>query len=389
MDSPFFIFILRTLLFYLVLIGGVCFTTFALKLLLMADNSGKILQSLRPGRIVLPIILGLAVTGFFLYSEYDESSFSEFSFTSMTILWVAIAFLLMVARDVGYMLRLNILTSGELSWRKLFNIIMLWEFTSAITPSAVGGTSVAIFFVNKEGISLGRSAAVVMVTSFLDELFFVIMFPLILLVVGNSNMFGLTDADSNMLSHFMYIALLGYSVKLLYVIVLSYGLFFNPRGLKWLLLIIFKWSVLRKWRPQALATGNELVDASKFFRHRNWIFWLKAFGATSLSWIARYWVVNALIISFIGINTLGLWEHIELFGKQLVMWIMMLVSPTPGGSGFAEYVFKEFLTSYITAGGAIALALIWRMVSYYPYLIIGAFVIPRWVGKHFVRRNRK
>ena len=65
---------------------------------------------------------------------------------------------------------------------------------------------------------------------------------------------------------------------------------------------------------------------------------------------------------------------------------MMLVSPTPGGSGFAEYVFKEFLSSYIPVGGGIALALLWRLISYYPYLLIGAIVIPKWINKHFVRR---
>lgn len=49
----------------------------------------------------------------------------------------------------------------------------------AITPSAVGGTSVAIIYVHKEGISLGRSSAIVMLTSFLDEIYFIVMFPLL------------------------------------------------------------------------------------------------------------------------------------------------------------------------------------------------------------------
>ena len=68
------------------------------------------------------------------------------------------------------------------------------------------------------------------------------------------------------------------------------------------------------------------------------------------------------------------------------MWIMMLVSPTPGGSGFAEYVFKEFLGAYIPAG-AIALALCWRLISYYPYLVVGAILLPRWVGGYFNKKK--
>jgi uncharacterized protein (TIRG00374 family) len=354
----------------------------------MTDNSGKILRSIRPSRIVWPILLGLAVTGYFFFDEYDQSSFEGINFTFMTIIWIIIAFALMVIRDVGYMIRLKILTNGELGWRKLFNIIMLWEFTSAVTPSAVGGTSVAVFFLNKEGISLGRSAGVVMVTSFLDELFFVILFPLVLFSTGIDSLFSGGSNESVGMTHFLYIALTGYFLKFAYVVILSYGLFYNPRGLKWLLLKLFKLSILRKWRPGAAETGNELIETSMFFRKRKISFWLKSFGATCVSWIARYWVVNALVVAFMGLSALGLWDHVVLFGKQLVMWIMMLISPTPGGSGFAEFVFKEFMPSGISGGEAVALAMVWRLVSYYPYLIIGVFIVPRWIGMHFIRRGK-
>ncbi len=352
----------------------------------MTDSSGKILRSIRPGKIIFPVLIGLLVTGYLFYKEFDPSSFNTFSITIFSLVWVVLSVLMMVLRDFGYMLRIRILTGRELSWRKAFNIIMLWEFTSAITPSAVGGTSVAIFFLNKEGISLGRSTGVVMVTSFLDELFFVLVFPLILLLIGVSNLFNSTLMPGSWFDQFVAIALIGYFLKVAYIIILSYGLFVNPRGLKWLLLLIFKWSLLRKWRPKANEVGDDLIETSRFFRNWEFTSWLKAFGATSMSWIARYWVVNTLIIAFFGLSHLSLFEHFIVFGKQLVMWIMMLVSPTPGGSGFAEYIFKEFLSSYIPGGAAIALALMWRMISYYPYLLIGAVVVPKWIGRHFIKR---
>jgi hypothetical protein len=79
-------------------------------------------------------------------------------------------------------------------------------------------------------------------------------------------------------------ALLGYLLKLAYTLVLSYGLFINPRGLKLLLLWIFKLPIIRKWRPQANESGTDLIETSKEFR--NWPLknWLKAFGATAISW---------------------------------------------------------------------------------------------------------
>lgn len=353
----------------------------------MSDHSGKILRSIRPGKIVWPILIGLGATAYLFAKEFNPETFNAFQFTYYSVFWLLISVLMMGLRDFGYMLRIRILTQNDLSWKKAFQIIMLWEFTSAITPSAVGGTSVAIFFVNKEGIKLGRATGVVMITSFLDELFFVLIAPLVLLILGTGNLFDLSENAGTLQTQFLRIAWIGYLVKLAYIVLLSYGLFFNPRGLKWLLLFLFKLPIIRKWRPQANETGNDLIQTSLYFK--NWPFqkWMKAFGATSLSWIARYWVVNTLIVSFFGLAHLGFFDHLVVFGKQLVMWIMMLVSPTPGGSGFAEYVFKEFLSNYVPVGAGITLALLWRLISYYPYLVIGAFVVPKWISKHFVHRQ--
>jgi uncharacterized protein (TIRG00374 family) len=358
----------------------------------MTDNSGKILKSIHPARIVLPIIIGIAVTGYLMYREYEPGSLSQLSFTLQSVFWLLVAFLLMGIRDLGYIIRLRILTGNFLSWRKSFNIIMLWEFTSAITPSSIGGTSVAIFFINKEGLKLGRSTAVVMVTSFLDELYFILTFPLILFLIGRTDIFSLNPEEAIVpwyQNQYLIFALTGYTLKFLYTLIISYGLFLNPRGLKWVLLWIFKLPIIRKWRPHANESGSELIQTSLEFKKWPLKKWLQAFLATALSWTARYWIVNALIITFFGIHWLNWDDHILVFGKQLVMWIMMLVSPTPGGSGFAEYVFKGFLASFIPLGTGVALAFFWRLISYYPYLFIGAFVIPKWVKKHFVSRKKQ
>ena len=48
----------------------------------------------------------------------------------------------------------------------------------------------------------------------------------------------------------------------------------------------------------------------------------------------------------------------------------------------AEYLFGEMLSDYIKNGTlALSLAFLWRLISYYPYLIIGMIILPRWIGK--------
>ncbi len=354
------------------------------------DNSGKIVKSIRPSKIILPILIGIVISGYMLYREYTPGSFDLMQFGFSTLFWLLFSLLLMAIRDFGYIIRIRLLSQNQLSWQKAFSIVMLWEFTSAITPSAIGGTSVAIFFLNKEGIRIGRSTAIVMVTSFLDELYFIIAFPLILLIIGRSDIFGFGVDGLEKLpwykNQFLIFAIAGYGLKLLYTLVLIYGLFVNPRGLKFLLLWIFKLPIIRKWRPDANESGSDLIIASKEFKSWSLMNWFKAFFATMLSWTSRYWVVNTIIIAFFGFKFMNFENNLLVFGKQLVMWIMMLVSPTPGGSGFAEYVFKEFLNGLVPDGTGVTLAFVWRVLSYYPYLFIGILIVPRWVRKHFIKR---
>jgi len=338
-----------------------------------------------------PIIIGLGVVGYLFYKEFNPKAFDVITFSRWSVFWLIIAFCFMGLRDFGYMLRLRVLTGGMFSLRQSFRVIMLWEFTSAITPSAIGGTAVATLYINKEGLSVGRSSAVVMITSFLDELYFILFFPIVLLIVSPSALFGLgiTTGGAVKFSEDLFLfCLIGYIVKFVWVVILSYGLFVNPRGLKWLLMLIFKLPLLRRWKHGANRAGTDIIHSSKEYRRKPFMFWLKAFGTTFLSWTSRYFVVNAILLAFFAVG-----DHVLIFARQLAMWIIMLISPTPGGSGFAEYVFTRYLGEFIPVDAAllgsvvIAMALLWRMVSYYPYLLIGAIIFPRWIKTKFLNKG--
>lgn len=353
------------------------------------DNDQHLTKKIRPYKIIYPIIIGLAVVGYMLYQEFDPQAFDLITFTWYSVFWLVVAAGCMAIRDLGYIIRIRTLSGNKLTWLQSFRIIMLWEFTSAVTPSAVGGTSLAILFVHKEGIGVGKSSAMVMATSFLDELYFIIMFPLLILAVNQHKLWDLPDTTHALAESLKLLALVGYFIKLAYLIVLSYGLFVNPRGLKYLLMQLFKWRILRKWRYDANEAGTDIIRNSTELKKKPFSFWLKTFGATWFSWTARYWVVNAILMAFwFGRYDLG--QHFLIFARQLVMWIMMLVSPTPGGSGFAEFVFSKYLGEFLPgAGVVVAMAILWRLISYYPYLFIGVWMVPRWVSRSFGKNKRK
>ena len=238
-------------------------------------------------RIWIPLLIGLTVSGFLLYNnltdvrfeevaagegayswhdangngEVDYMDGSEFSvdetgnyikhsytealgninWTIQLVFWLFLAVLMMVVRDVGYMMRIRVLTDKQLSWRQSFRVIMMWEFASALTPGVVGGAAVAMFILNKEKVPLGRSTAIVLITAMLDNLFYILMIPIVLILVGSSQFFPMAEGKEIFGMHLNIYGIfwLAYGIVILLFGVLAFGVFFRPVWLKRLLVWIF------------------------------------------------------------------------------------------------------------------------------------------------------
>ena len=98
--------------------------------------------------------------------------------------WLGVAMGLAVIRDLGYVWRLHVLSEGIMGVRRTISGILLWELSSALTPSVVGGSAVATFILHRNGLNWGRSLATVMATALLDELFFLTAVPIVAVAVG-------------------------------------------------------------------------------------------------------------------------------------------------------------------------------------------------------------
>lgn len=298
----------------------------------------------------------------------------EVEWTGDSVLWLCIAVLFVIGRDFFYMLRIRLLTHKQLSWNRSFWVIMLWEFASALSPGVVGGAAVAMFILNREKIALGRSTAIVIITAMLDNLFYVFMIPFVFIFIDSSTLFPGTT-NSNLAVE--YIFWIGFTAILSVCLFLFSSIFITPKLAKGFLGLLFKIPGLSKWRKAAIQTGEEIEIASIELKKESFVYWLKVFGATCGSWISRYLVINAILQAFL---KLGIIDHILILGKQLVLWLFMLVSPTPGGSGVAEYAFGELLADFSSSALLLAaLAFIWRVLSYFPYLFLGSYLLPRWL----------
>ena len=200
----------------------------------MPKKAQDVLRFFSVKRIAIPVIIGLGVASYMLISSLTEPKFIEaidnkgeyewvdenenhvqeseefvkvpigrgkykkltykdvlasINWTWYSTFWMFVALIMMAVRDIAYMYRIRVLTNNHLTWRRSFDVIMLWEFASAITPSVVGGSAIAVYIVNKEGVTAGKSTAVILTTAFLDQLFYILMVPTIILIVGFEYLF--------------------------------------------------------------------------------------------------------------------------------------------------------------------------------------------------------
>lgn len=388
------------------------------------ENTAQAPKLMRGFRVWIPLLIGLAVSGYLLYSNLSEVRFvevnadeigthiwqdsnnngvvehwledefvpnekgnfrkqslsdilQEINWSAQSSLFILLAILMIVVRDIGYIIRIRLLTDKKLSWYRSFIVIMMWEFASALSPGVVGGAAVAMFILNREKIPMGRATALVVITAFMDNLFFVLCVPIVVMVVGYSVMFA--DFSGDISGGLITLFWLGYGVIVFVSLLLFISLFFQPRLIKSMLMLIAKLPFIKKYREDFRRTGDEIIITSKEFRGRSAKFWLGIFGATFLSWTGRYLVINMILAAFL---SLGFYEHFVVLAKQFALWVIMLVSPTPGASGVAEWGFTRLLGSFATSALLISsLAILWRLISYFPYLFIGSLLMPRWLKK--------
>ena len=333
-------------------------------------------------RVLIPIAIGIAFSVYsLLASNFDLSVLRG---VRVSLFYILMALVCMVIRDLMYIIRIRILTEKKLSWLDSWHVVMLWEFASSVTPAVVGGAAFAIYFVKEEGLSLGKSTAIILTTAMLDEIFYILAVALLLLILGTNIVhFGDSLPFNPMLFFFI-----GYGVIIALTTIIVLGIFVAPNGVKKMLVNLFSVSFLKKWQPKMEKTGDELIAASIELKGKPFGYWAKAFIATALTWTARYMTLNFLILALNPELGFHIMQQMLIFAKQLVMWVILLISPTPGASGIAEICFSAFFKNDFPEQTNAAVAVLWRAISYYPYLAIGLIILPIWLRKMQKRKSK-
>ncbi len=393
------------------------------------EQQQKVLRTFRPRNIAIAMAIGLGFSGYMLYSGVSNGQDIVGSLSNPNWMWAGAIFLTLIARDLGYMYRIKNITDHQLTWTGSFYVIVLWEFASAVTPSVVGGTLVAVFILNREGLNSGKAVAYAMYTAILDNTFFLVASPIVLFMTG-------WDIVPDNLGAYKDLIIWGFKVSYAlicgYTLFMVFGIFIKPKFFKSFVFWFTKtFGFLKRLKRSSIKFGNEIAIASEELKGKNLSYWSKALLSTAFVWSARYFILNCIFATFLAkdVEKYENFSHRETWSKNAVMWVTQLVTPTPGASGAAEgmvnamydgtidstlvynnkdslnrsgkpvkingkdlatrdlKILEEYgdVVDFADKGFNSAVALFWRWVTYYPYLILGAFLLPKWLRRVFVK----
>ncbi len=350
----------------------------------MSEKNPLLLRFFSSRRLGWSILIGILVVLYLFYSGFDSRTLYSVDWTFLSVIFIVLAFVSIAFRCVAYAFRLRLMTNGRISFGRCLYIIILWEFGSAASPSSVGGTALGALLISKEGFTGGESTGVILVSILFDEIFLVTSVPILWLLLGNRALIpDFTHPYAQNLSQiefqgFLLFFVIAYAFLFLYTLVLIYGLFFNPVGIKNLIFKIMSIGFLKPWRKPAINFGNDIALSAQTVRRKPWAFWARGYIYTILAWLGKF-MVATLIILAIG----GSPDHLVMIARQIEMFIVMTVSPTPGASGIAEMSFSTFLAEYVPLDAA--MAFLWRLITFYPFLLLGAILLPIWLNKKLTK----
>ena len=321
-------------------------------------------------KILNYVVLGI-ITVFVLYfSLKDNYEDIIHTLSTMDMKWIIIAFIVMVIAWSLKTIPIYYFTKSHKKSFKYRNSIMLvlrTQFVNAITPFATGGQPYQIYYLNKKGIRSGTATGIIL------QNFIVYQIALVFL--------GIVALISNYIFHFfpynsllVYLITLGFIINTL-VIVISFIVSFSKKLDKKLIKLGIAFLTkfhLVKDKEKTLSKWNDRI--SKFHDSASILVKNKKLFISMIFVNFLYLSLLYLIPMFV-LFAMGDFGSVNVFTSIVSSAYVMLIGslvPIPGGTGGLEYGYIKFYGNFISGGILSASMLIWRFITYYFGLIVGA-----------------
>lgn len=325
--------------------------------------------------LAISIALSVISMGIVIYLTYTPGVLNHLAPKRLPGLFIAIGVIFLKVYFSAAKLRY--LADKEIDWMSSMRISLTWDFASAVTPSTIGGAPVATYAMTREGIKLGKSSAIILYGVLLDQFWYALAVPILLLA---GFYYQVLPPEIGFVGNLTMVLI--YTGLLLYGGFLTYGLMVNPSSMKKVVNWVFKWPYLNRYSARMSTEADNLEGYSFELRKKPIKFFIKAFFFSTMSWLCRIALPVIVILSLLP------GPEVLLVLRSLAMNLAFLIIPTPGGSGGVEGLFAIFLGPLIERTSFVGLAVfVWRMITYYVSIGFGIIATAWYVNHKVVEVN--
>jgi len=320
--------------------------------------------------IIWPVLLGLVVLSIIAFVTFDEAAYAQMWQSLNPWIMSGAGFCVLLRILVGGK-RLSYVSHDQLSFKGGIRGQLAWDFAANITPSLVGGAPIAAYYIAQstadesgKRIRMGEVTAFMMFIMLLDQTWFALSVPLILVSAVFMEVIPSSAGTAGSLTAVIYfLGFMGWTG------IFAYATLFRPHLLAGITDQICRLPFLRKYRERVKHEMNEYQQRAGILRQQPLKFFARGLALTAGTWIARYALVVFIVWSFVpDVNQL------LLFLRSIAMTIGSLVMPTPGGAGGIEALYVLFFGSMMPDAFLAPTLLIWRILGYYIFLGFGVFI---------------
>lgn len=319
---------------------------------------------------VLLATMTLIVLFFALKDNFNETIHK---LMTMKLSWLLLAFLMLFIFWLSRSLAMHIFNKRENEKFNYFNTLLLTlrtQFVNAITPFSTGGQPYQVYFLNKCGIEVGAATGII-VQNFIVYQIALVLLGIIALV---SNTIFHIFPKSHLLSKLIILGFLINTLVIVVSFVVAFAKKINQKLIKIGITVLTKLKIvknkektLKKWDIYI----NNFHDNAKILLKDKKIFLFTI--------LLNFFALSCLYsIPFFVLCAMGSFGDVNLFEAIVTSAYVMLIGsfvPIPGGSGGLEYGFVAFYGNFITGSVLSAAMLIWRFITYYFGLIVGAIAL--------------
>jgi len=356
----------------------------------METNISNDLTSKKPNpskkykyNLIILFFVAFGFTAFTLFTDGNlEAVIQAFSQAN---LWVILLIFGVMALNIFFegiiLFILARLYTTRYNLKKALNVFFIGAFFSHITPSASGGQFAQAYAFNKQGIEIANAASI-LVMHFLLSQIAQIVFGLIALLFRLEKFLSITEVVSfaGFSIPIIYLSLLGFVVNFLvifFIFALAKSKFLHKTIVNGIVALLGKLKLIKdankvKTNLQ-VQIENFRIESKRLGSNTpvTIVLLLLSFLRLTLSYSIPY--LSALALPTIDLSQTNFFDGIFM---TAYLNVIIYFAPLPGSVGFSEFFFSYLFQSLF--GGydqTIAPQLIWRGVTFYLTLILGAISV--------------